>query len=45
MNRLETLSVDVGVHLCGAYIGVAKQFLNCPQVGAPVEEMRGETVP
>src|SRR5947207_2530714 len=35
---------DMGIDLCRRQALVAQQLLNDPQVGAPVEQMRGEAV-
>jgi len=41
----EPLSAHVGVPLGGGDIGVSKQLLDCPQVGASIEQMGGKGVP
>src|SRR4029078_8892848 len=35
----------VRVQLRGGEIGMSEHFLNCPQVGASLEQVRGERVP
>ena len=41
----QALLRDVGVNLCGRKIAVSQQFLNAPQIGSPVQQVSGETVP
>lgn len=36
---------DVGVDLCGSKVAVSEQFLNAPEIGSPVQQVSGETVP
>jgi hypothetical protein len=44
--RLSSPAVrDVGVQLGRAEVGVTEHLLNAPQVGAAVEQVRGERVP
>jgi hypothetical protein len=35
---------DVGIDFRRADVGVAEQFLDDPQIGAVLQQMRGETV-
>src|SRR5947207_2599429 len=41
MYRPQSLLADVSVQLGGRLIAVAQEFLDRPQVGAPVEEVGG----
>ena len=45
MNRLEAIAIDVRVLLRCPNVGVSKQFLHGPQVGAAGEQMRCEAMP
>ena len=45
MDGFEAFAGDVGVHFGRRDAGVAEQFLNDPQVGAVLEQVRRETVP
>ena len=49
MGRIEDssqpLSTDVSVYLRRCEVGVAEQLLYCPEIGAPIEQVRGEGVP
>jgi len=40
----QVLEVEMGVDLCGADIGMAKQLLDGPQITAGFEDMRGKGV-
>src|SRR5687767_1221495 len=44
MQRLQALPRHVGVDLCGRDVGMAQEELDHPQVGAVIDEMRGERV-
>ena len=44
MNRFQLLLVDMCVNLGRGNVGMAKHFLNNPQIRAIAEQMRGETV-
>ena len=44
VDGAQPLSADVSVALGGGQIGVTQQLLHRPQVGAPVEQVRGERV-
>ena len=45
MDSLQPVVVDVGIDLRRRDIGVAEHFLNRPQVGPPLQQMRREAVP
>ena len=36
---------DVGVDLSGSEVAVSEQFLNAAEIGSPVQQVSGETVP
>ena len=49
MGRIEDasqpLSTHVSVYLRRCEVGVAEQLLYGPEIGAPIEQVRGERVP
>ena len=45
VHLAQSLTGDVRVHLSGADTGMTEKFLNHAQVGAVLEQVRGETVP
>ena len=45
MHFFQPLPGHVRVNLGGGNVGVAEQFLNHPQVGAVLEQVRGKAVP
>ena len=45
VHRLQPLTGDVSVDLCGSHIGVSEQLLNRSQICSSFEEVRGVCVP
>lgn len=45
MHGFEPASIDVGVDLCSGQIGMAQEFLHHPQIGPPLKQVGGKTVP
>ena len=45
VNRRQTSPVNVSINFSSSDIGVAEQFLYCPQIGTIGKQMTGETVP
>ena len=42
VNLGETLKIEMGVHLGGAQIGMAEQFLHCAQITAGFQQVGGK---
>ena len=45
VSPFQTLGCDVGINLRRGEMRVAQQFLDAPQIGAGVQQMRGVAVP
>lgn len=44
MDGFQSVLVDMGVNLCGGYVGMAEHYLNCTQIGTARQQVGGKGV-
>lgn len=44
MDGFQSVLVDMGVNLCGGYVGMTEHYLNCTQIGTARQQVGGKGV-